>query len=136
MTAKDLDAFTRAYLECALWTTDPSPGSGGYQADLSLISPDDLEKAIADCAKFQADNAEILDRYDDRARAGHDLWLTRNGHGTGYWDTYKEEPYTTEDGDDLTDAAHALGETEIYVDAWEDIDNAQTDDDGSFDDEV
>lgn len=39
------------------------------------------------------------------ARAGHDYWLTRHGHGTGYWDRGLGEL-----GERLTDAAKALGE--------------------------
>ena len=24
--------------------------------------------------------------YGDKAQIGHDFWLTRNGHGAGFWD--------------------------------------------------
>ena len=30
MAVPTLDTFTRAYLECALWTSDPDPGSGEW----------------------------------------------------------------------------------------------------------
>ena len=38
--------------------------------------------------------------------AGHDFWLTRNGHGAGFWDgDYPESEETI-----LTDAARTFGE--------------------------
>jgi len=71
----------------------------------------------ADCAKFQADNAEILAGVDIPAardlenRAGHDFWLTRNHHGAGFWDGDYQEPEATI----LTNASHAFGEFNLYI---------------------
>lgn len=85
-----LDTFTRAHIEALFWLEsdkDDIPADAGY-ADLASSA---LDALIADCARFQAENAALLqqaynrDGYD-AARAGHDFWLTRNGHGTGYWD--------------------------------------------------
>ena len=42
---------------------------------------------------------------------GHDYWLTRNGHGTGFWD--RDLPGDL--GRILTDEAHADGEAYLYV---------------------
>ena len=42
--------------------------------------------------------------------AGHDFWLTRNGHGAGFWDRGLGEA-----GKKLTDAAHAFGECNLYL---------------------
>lgn len=85
-----LDTFTRAFIEALFWTesgNDGIPADAGY-ADLA---PRALEAIVADCARFQAVNAILLEsayRRDgyDAARAGHDYWLTRNGHGAGFWD--------------------------------------------------
>lgn len=41
---------------------------------------------------------------------GHDFWLTRNGHGAGYWDRGLGEL-----GDRLADAARAHGTAGLYV---------------------
>jgi len=43
--------------------------------------------------------------------AGHDYWLTRNGHGAGFWDGDWPEPYAAQ----LDDSAHAYGTVELYV---------------------
>ena len=40
----------------------------------------------------------------------HDFWLTRNGHGTGFWDG--DYPET---GDRLTELAKKFGECNLYV---------------------
>lgn len=41
---------------------------------------------------------------------GHDLWFTRNGHGTGFWDRGLALL-----GDELSDHASAMGEVYTYV---------------------
>lgn len=115
-----LDSFTRAYIECALWSsTDNATDSGGEPLDKNYsaedIAPEALAKMAADCAKFQADNAtpEYNDsRYTDTEKAGHDFWLTRNGHGAGFWD---RSELSEEDQKRLTDAAHAFGTQDLYV---------------------
>ena len=84
------DPFTRAFIEALFWTEsdkDDIPADAGY-ADLSSSA---LDAIRADCARFQKENEPYLAQayarpgYDE-ARAGHDFWLTRNGHGTGFWD--------------------------------------------------
>lgn len=98
-----LDNFTKHYLICALWLgldNDDNPMDELFNiADL----PDEtIEQAIFDCLEFQTKYAELLKEayvlYDDlgysnhpdagsaEACAGHDFYLTRCGHGTGFWD--------------------------------------------------
>ena len=73
---------------------------------------------IADCEKFQAENARMLARAYAEAKkpydaenAGHDFWLTRNGHGAGFWD--RDLPKDV--GDALTRASEKYGEINLYV---------------------
>lgn len=116
MKPSELNEFTRHYVVAALWTSDPSPGQGDYeQKGLSLVrdvSDAWLIQAAKDCAKFQAENEALLEQAGTDAQNGHDFWLTRNGHGAGFWD----RGYPEEIGDKLTEAAHAFGEA--YLD-WE-----------------
>lgn len=62
----------------------------------------------AHCDKFTDTNCKYggcpVDEY-----AAHDFWLTRNGHGAGFWDGAWTEPVATE----LTDAAHAFGSCDL-----------------------
>lgn len=130
MSTPRLDAFTRGYLECALWTSDPDPRSGEWSEsewwNIDAIEPRCLQRAIDDCAKYQTDNradlAEVSDTYHATdAQHGHDFWLTRNGHGAGFWDRGYDAL-----GDRLTDTAHAFGECNVF--------GPETNDQGALDD--
>jgi hypothetical protein len=44
------------------------------------------------------------------AQVGHDFWLTRNGHGAGFWDRGIGDY-----GDALTEHAHSFGASDVYV---------------------
>lgn len=97
-----LDDFTRRYLETALWSsTDDSDDSGGNPLDdgrdFTDFAPSALARAAVDCARFQRENEKTLEycynsdvyiqgeKYNS-SNAGHDFWLTRCGHGVGFWD--------------------------------------------------
>ena len=105
-----MDNFTRAYLECALWSStddDGSPLDESYS--LYDLSSEFVAEATADCAAFIADNdADIAGKY---SRAGHDFWLTRNHHGAGFWDG----DWPEDAGKRLTLASHAFGSVDLYV---------------------
>lgn len=94
-----LDEFTQAYIECAFWTSEgPEDWQIGEDADFSDLAEEALAVLKADCEQFQRDYADALDRLNDGVpdryapygadMAGHDLWLSRNGHGTGFFDRY------------------------------------------------
>lgn len=105
-----MDKFIEAYLAAALWSsTDEKdkPLDANYTA--ADIAPETLEQMKADCAQFQAENAE--DIAADLEQAGHDLWLSRNRHGSGYWDGDWPESAATR----LTAAAHTFGEFSLYI---------------------
>jgi len=114
----NLDKFTQAYIEAALWSSvddDGTPLDSNYGRE--DLAPETLAKMVEDCAKFQEDNAEIITgcareggEYTEDERAGHDFWLTRNGHGAGFWDG--DWP---EHGEELTKASKRFGEVDLYV---------------------
>jgi hypothetical protein len=109
-----IDTFTRAYLECALWSsTDESTPQGGEPMDQNYsvtdIAPDTLAAMVRDCQKFQQENADDIAFQCDRA--GHDFWLTRNGHGAGFWDG----DWPNEVGTRLTEASKKYGEFNLYI---------------------
>lgn len=110
-----LDTFTRAYIECALWSTnDESTPDGGVPLDRSYdvrdIAPATLARMVSDCELFQRECADDLAEGDDE-QAGHDFWLTRNGHGAGFWDGDWPEPAATR----LTDMSHGFSAIDLYV---------------------
>ena len=114
VASHDLETMLDAYIRAALWSsTDESTPDGGEPLDRNY-GPEDLVESTRegmrrDVAAFaEAYATEIAGNWEG---AGHDLWLTRNGHGAGFWDGDWPEPAATV----LTDAAHALGSVYLYV---------------------
>lgn len=117
------DKFTLAYIECALWSTnDESNEQGGDPLDENYgpedIAAETLETMLTDCKRFQKENADDIANGKDHLAytqnnvyAGHDFWLTRNGHGCGFWDGDWKEPA----GERLTKASEAFGEVDLYI---------------------
>lgn len=117
-----LDEFTRAYIEAALWSTHGGEDDDCETLDekytLAHFAPGTLARFAADCAAFQTANADDIDAgckkprsCTDREYAGHDFWLTRNGHGVGFWDG----DWPEEAGQRLTAASKAFGEIDLYI---------------------
>lgn len=123
-TKPELDTFTRAYIECALWSsTDNADESGGEPLDANYsaddIAPETLQRMIADCTAFQSDNAnelKIVSDVCDDSRAGHNFWLNRNGHGSGFWDEYNGNDANLRGAFTLlSDASEAWVSFDLYV---------------------
>lgn len=120
-----LAEFMHGYLTTGLWSeTDQSTDSGGFPLDDNYTVADIDKSCVAsvteECQDFILANIRELQAYvhslgdscDYTAwgRAGHDFWLTRNGHGCGFWDRGLGSL-----GDKLTKAAKVYGSADIYV---------------------
>ena len=106
--------FFDGYVKCALWSSsDESAPSGGYPLDKNYgpqdVSSKTKQKMWADCDRFVAENRHYLLALDMGA-AGHDFWLSRNGHGAGFFDRDLGEA-----GDKLQEAARKFGSFDLYV---------------------
>lgn len=120
MTPDNLDAFTRAYVQCALWSSSDDGGDPfdqNYTAD--DLAPETLARMIEDCADFRdCDDWRVavdMGAWDD-AQGGHDFWLTRNGHGAGFWDRYSSgDSIGGRLGDALTNRAEVYGGVYLYA---------------------
>lgn len=114
MVATKLDAFTRAYLECALWSSTDDDGTPlDDSCGPDAIAPDALARMVEDCRRFRESHRDLYaDGWSDE-QAGHDFWLTRNGHGAGFWDRYDDCPQA-EAGERLSDAARHWGTCNLY----------------------
>lgn len=127
-----LDSFTQGYIE-ALFFTDcehntvrPDDDSdsddcnvwkpeihSSLPGDVSFadLAPETLARIVKDCAAF-LDDAKIVACIGDKdAQAGHDFWLTRNGHGAGFWDGDWPEP----DASYLDARADTFGSVDSYL---------------------
>lgn len=121
------DSFTRGYMECALWASNNDNGENNPPPldethGVEDFAPETIETVRADCERFQRENTAdieaalpsyeaIANGIDPREHAGHDFWLTRNGHGAGFWDGDLPDAL----GDRLTQAAHGFGECSLYI---------------------
>jgi hypothetical protein len=116
---RDLDAFTRGYLECAEWCgIDEEQRNAFHDADSPRWSAASLKRAREDCAAFQRDMEAQLEASGlSDSRAGHDFWLTRNRHGAGFWDEgYKQSAEANAALQELTEESHAYGDAYVYFD--------------------
>lgn len=87
------NAFVSAYITTMLWSTAGTDSNGEEFDDLLSfeLSPETLEQVKVDCFKFYEDNFITLSYLDAKGKhsfelSGHDFWLTRAGHGAGFWD--------------------------------------------------
>lgn len=106
LTLTQSDVAT-AYKTAALWS---STDDDGNSLD-SSFTPDDIsEESNAEIARevvefWEAAKSEGLVDGVSPEQFGHDFYLTRTGHGAGFWDRGRGDA-----GDRLTEMAHAYRE--------------------------
>jgi hypothetical protein len=108
-----------AYQVAALWSSTDNDKPLDRDYDLSDISERTTAEMLRICTEFmetagfliaQDDPTLSGDGTDPWSHAGHDLWLTQNGHGAGFWDG----DWPT-NGDRLTELAKKFREMDLYV---------------------
>jgi hypothetical protein len=116
----ELEAFLSSYREAALWSShnelhdeDPEEQPENLEDQETCAALDASMRS--DCEDFLTAHAPLLaqamtESGYDIEQAGHDFWLTRNHHGAGFWDRGLGKV-----GDELTEAAHAYGEVDLYL---------------------
>ena len=111
---RDLDTFLDGYADCATWASG---------LDSCTIAEESLADMRETCREFLENNAADIAAYCEEFPldyAGHDLWLTRNGHGAGFWDRGLGEL-----GKRLTDAAHLLGASDLWPTVGDQLDSGE-----------
>ncbi|MCK5613434.1 hypothetical protein KAR91_66805 [Candidatus Pacearchaeota archaeon] len=99
------------YCHAALWTEG--------KEDMEILEYQ-LKEIKTDCQNFidAARKQNLLDNHESKTDAtleeqlGHDFWLTRNGHGAGFWD--RPEVWGKVEAKKLTDLSEQFGE--YYLD--------------------
>lgn len=98
--------FQDGYDDCEEWVNQDSED---YLPEYSW-SEDYVQERLTDTQAFVSDNWDLLQESNlSPKQAGCDFYLTRNRHGTGFWDEGLGEI-----GQRLTGAAHVYGETYPY----------------------
>jgi hypothetical protein len=113
-TRECLERAVRGYIDCALWSETDSeteaPLADRFTADdVSFGSrenmTDDVYAFLSACWYAELDLSAL-----EPEQIGHDLWLTRGGHGVGFWDRGLGDL-----GERLTEIAHAEGSVHLWV---------------------
>lgn len=124
----DFDEFLQGYMECALWaSTYPADDDGNPvesesedytdlpfddSFSVSDIHPDTVKAMSDDCDDFiSANRDDLIASGLSAEQAGHDFWLTREGHGAGFWDRGLGEI-----GERLTKASKPYGSFYLWTD--------------------
>lgn len=119
-----LEQFTQAYIECALWSSNDEFTPQGGEPLSNTYTVNDLDHKLLkqmhdDCRAYLSENHLLIEYEIERqnnplrpltmGHAGHDFWLTRNGHGAGFWDG--DWPHY---GDTLTEACKKFPQVDLY----------------------
>lgn len=100
-----------SYLTTALWSSLDERGTPLDDTfEISDFSEEFLKKSLDDLKSF-SEKAGVLLNGLDLNQVAHDFWLTRNGHGAGFWDGDYEE----EIGEKLTNISKEFGEVNLFV---------------------
>lgn len=119
----EVDNFTRAYIECALWSSldwDNQEHGNPVQMDrdhsIEDISHSTLSAMVFICRTWQDAMSEAIEAFEDDhqsdarySQSGHSLWLTQNEHGAGFED-FKGDAAKT-----LYKAAKIVKPIDLYV---------------------
>jgi len=115
-----MDDFTKAYCEAALFSTndESDPETGGEPLDKNYdiedIAPEAMVQIRKDCKQFQFKHRSDIESWegeDSEGQAGYDFWLTRNGHGAGFWDGDWSEPAATR----MDTTSKSFGECHLLI---------------------
>lgn len=121
---RELDEFVRGFVDAALWSSvDNADGVTGGEPldanyDASDIDPVTMVAFRKVCTAFVEkygdliadDDSPAIRKYGRWSLAGHELWLTSAGHGSGFGDGNFPEH-----DDELYEAASDSEEFELYV---------------------
>lgn len=121
MLESELAAMVDGYLEAALWSSscdcilleEYDCDSLDNHADMGDIPTAEYGAVSALLREFTATHESDVLGYlaeRDAAHFGHDFWLTRSGHGVGFWDRGLGDL-----GRRLTDNCRPYGEAWPYV---------------------
>ena len=121
-TDKFFASVVEGYVTAALWSSTDDDGAPlDKNFDETNIVAEAADKMRHDVERFliEAEDAirEAADKMEKPLNAdfaeslGHDLWLSRNGHGAGFWDgDWPEGP-----AEKLEEAAKSRGSSDLYV---------------------
>ena len=108
-----------AELECgyieAMYFADTGDTDNGQPDDEADLSEDYRRELETDCKAFHDRAGEAIEKCGLLpAYIGHDFWLTRQGHGAGFWDREADSEAEQIALDILDEIAKDFGEMYLY----------------------
>jgi hypothetical protein len=104
-------SMAAAYMACAAWADgDDQEFVGKKWSDQAV------HQSRLDCTAFLSIAGYAVNGLTPE-QLGHDLWLTRNGHGTGFWDRDEIPEHRRQR---LTQVAKVFGSCDIYIGDYDD----------------
>lgn len=129
----EFEAFEEHMLTTALWSSNGTQEVDGEEVTFMLdeqygiediadetrakLRDDALRFYAANTASIHCEGAPLANDFEgttgerQAAMAGHDFWLTRCGHGAGFWDG----DWPKAIGDALSEMARQAGNVDLYV---------------------
>lgn len=129
LSQEKINEIFKGYIECALWTDEERLNDEYYEEFVQL--KDEFKNKMFN--SFVSDDIDVdskIDAYNDIKtfiknagdeavneaieenglfQLGMDIWLTRNGHGSGFFD------HNYDNEDILEQTAKELGSSDIYI---------------------
>lgn len=115
-----LENIVASYLGTAEWATcDSTDKVRGFTRTAKKIAEDDCNLFIEAVGnEFTKEEANAILTYegdDVTALCGHDFFLTRNGHGAGFWDKPIYDELAPNGCNRLTEISEKLGTSDVYL---------------------
>lgn len=105
-----VELMTKHYMDCAAWLLDEDISGDAQWSDEAYVKAEEDCKAFLDKVGRIPEEA-CLQAFGLEASLGHDFWLTRNGHGCGFWET---DRWTKKYGALLDAKSKEIGEAYVY----------------------
>ena len=119
LTKQNFLEFRKGYIDALLWSSVNNDAAeeqyfdelaNGYE-DFDAESQERIDK---ECKDFLEKALKFIPK-DSFDQAGHDFALTRNEHGTGFWD--RVDFYGEEETENLNIIAASFGEVYLFYDS-------------------
>lgn len=119
MRKLNINTIVHHYLHCALWTAELD---GKYDID-AFGAGEQLYASVRDIGDFLNKSIRHLGPYLEHfgdgteSQLGHDFWLSRNGHGSGFFNCHlgvRDNPELVTAADKLQEIARSFPERNVF----------------------
>jgi hypothetical protein len=117
MEKQIIDNFVQSYLGTAEWVTVDGTTRGFTKAAKKIAEnecTDFIKMVFENFTKDEAIDILTYQGNDVSSLAGHDFFLTRNGHGAGFWDKDIYNKLAPNGCEKLTELAKMCGTADVF----------------------